>query len=150
MITPEPGFGFVRVSPGVLYLAPGSSRTFSLSMKEELYRECSSFGLSMSRICLHDNQDSPLHAMVILVLDKFLYPPHKHSWKHEGYFILEGECEFQTYQEDPTLSFNQKLSAGDVFLNDMDAYHSLIPKSNPLLYTEYTKGPFSEGLIQYL
>ena len=49
------------------------------------------------RLCLHTNENKKLMSMLILIRDKYIYPPHKHIWKDEMYTILKGNCIYQEF-----------------------------------------------------
>jgi len=136
-------------APGVMYL----STTFPIVNTHSidfLVQTATKEGRNIARICLHKNEQSSLMAMLIVVLNRYIYPPHRHSWKSECYSIMKGSCMLQIYEETGTIKKSISLTAGDVVMNEQQEFHALHPLSDVLVYVETTTGPFRQDGLEYL
>ena len=115
-----------------------------------LIRECGLEKISLARCCLHLREDSSLMTMIIVIINKYVYPIHRHDWKDESYTILEGYCRFKEYRADGSLISEVKLRRGDTIMNNSQNYHSIEPESNILGYVENTTGPFNGRRPEFL
>ena len=104
----------------------------------------------MARCCLHENEDSLLMSMVIVVLNKYTYPAHKHSWKDESYTILRGRCEYQEFDEEGNLLLSSILSENETLLNTNRNFHLLKPSTKIMAFIETTMGPFKANKLEFL
>ena len=83
-----------------------------------LMEESKKHNLKLARMCLHKSHESILMAMLILVRDNYIYPPHRHSWKDEVYTILRGSCDYYEYTESGSVVSCHRLQEGSTFLNN--------------------------------
>ena len=98
--------------------------------------------LNLARVCLHENEESQLMAMVIMIRNRFTYPAHRHIWKDECYSIIEGSCKYVEYSNNGKIISTHDLEAGCTFLNKEKRFHTLVPTSDILVFLESTTGPF--------
>jgi cupin fold WbuC family metalloprotein len=110
-----------------------------------LVNECKKEKLNISRICLHDDHNSEVMAMLVVVVNRFRYPIHKHKWKDEVYFLLRGKAIFEGYSNEGGLILQKRMETGNVILNNMQSFHALVPLTNVLAFVETTKGPFKQS-----
>lgn len=115
---------------------------------DELEKVSRKLNLNIARICLHDDNSSELMAMAIIVLDRFVYPAHRHIWKDETYTILKGECIYQEFTEDKQLISEVLLNRGDCLINNSKLYHRIVPRTDMLCFIEHTIGPFTNRPIE--
>ena len=104
--------------------------------------------LKIARICLHNDNSSKLMAMAIVVLDKYIYPTHRHNWKDETYTILRGKCLYQEFSENKQLVTEVLMNQGDCILNDSRLFHRIVPCTDVLCFIEHTIGPFTNRPIE--
>ena len=119
-------------------------------VKGFLKRICKERELNMCRYCMHKDEQSLLMAMMIVVRNKYLYPPHRHKWKDETYTILEGSCEYIEYEENGKECSRIFLTEGDFIFNRNRRFHALIPSTDVLVFIEHTTGPFDGRENEYL
>lgn len=117
---------------------------------KELKRMMEIQELKIARYCYHENEDSSLMAMIIVVKDKYEYPIHRHGWKDESYIILEGECTYEEYSKDGKKEAEEQLKSGDFYYNGNRGFHCLRPTTNLLCYIEHTVGPFKAQKLDYI
>jgi len=102
-----------------------------------------------SRICLHKNENSKIHEMLIMHKTGAYVRPHKHTAKTESFILLKGKLK--------VIVFNNK---GDIFkIIDMEPigsskifyykmqksyFHSFIIEKESFFF-EITKGPFKKN-----
>ena len=106
--------------------------------------------LKIARYCCHKDEDAALMAMIIVVKDRYEYPIHRHRWKDESYYIIEGQCSFEEYSKGGIKEKKIKLGTGDFYYNNNRGFHCLRPETNSLCYIEHTVGPFGAKKLEYL
>ncbi|EMJ47982.1 WbuC family cupin fold metalloprotein [Leptospira santarosai] len=102
-----------------------------------------------ARICSHPNSNEFLQEMFIVHPKGTYVRPHKHINKSESMMILEGEVDFITFEEtgeiDRVLNMGS-YNTGKIFYDSMRSsiYHTLLIRSEWLVFLEITKGPFKK------
>jgi len=140
---------YLQQKPGV-YFSSDRSIIGSDDQIQFLSSVCENESLSMARICFHNNHDSPLMVMLIVVISRFVYPAHKHIWKDELYTLLQGTCFYEQYTDSGLLEFRQPLLPSQSFLNCNKAFHSIVPTTDLLAFLEVTTGPFTNQSLEIL
>ena len=100
-----------------------------------------------ARLCLHHETDDPVHEMFIVFCEDSLVPIHKHLNKSESFHVIEGELDIVIFDDDGNLVRRVEMGppgSGKSFLYRMsvDAWHSVIPRSEFVAIHETTTGPF--------
>lgn len=132
---------FKKIQKGVFY----SDNKISLANKKAvdfLVKAGKDENLDLLRLCLHENKKSKLMSMLIVVLNYYFYPPHRHLWKDESYTIIEGECVYIEYNENGKIIEHVFMHEGDSLLNRNGHFHSFKPLSDKFVFMENTTGPF--------
>tara|TARA_Y100001968_G_scaffold333701_1_gene398487 strand:+ start:2089 stop:2577 length:489 start_codon:yes stop_codon:yes gene_type:complete len=106
--------------------------------------------LNILRLCLHESEESKLMTMLIVILNQYLYPPHRHSWKDESYTIIKGECIYKEYDCKGKIISHVKMKEGDTLLNCHGKFHTFVPLSDKFIFVENTIGPFSNQPLEFL
>lgn len=117
---------------------------------ETLLDYCQLQSMQMARVCFHRDKHSELMAMLIVLIRKYCYPPHRHRAKSESYIVCKGQCNYTTYNENGSVSSKVRMLAGDYIYNDGIQYHSLEPLTDMLAFIEHTRGPFKAGQNEFL
>lgn len=104
-----------------------------------------------ARICSHQRIDDPLHEMLIVLAKDSYVRPHKHLGKPESMYVLEGRVDFLLFDEAGRLETRIPMGgydSGKSFYHYMHQthYHSLLVRSEYLVYHEVTQGPFDPEL----
>jgi len=106
------------------------------------------------RLCSHPVLTDELHEMIIVLRKNVCVPPHKHPGKSESIHIIEGLADAIVFNDDGTIF--QVLPLGDcssrrVFYCRMNSsvYHTLLIRSEFLIFHETTNGPFQKGNTQF-
>ena len=99
------------------------------------------------RLCTHRSPNDPLHEMFIVHMRDCYVRPHKHLGKSESMTILEGEVDVVLFDEDGSIRQVVRMGApdtGKVFYQRLSdpIYHTLIIRSEFLVFKECTEGPF--------
>jgi len=101
------------------------------------------------RYCSHASGDDSLHEMFIVHPKDAYVRPHMHIDKIESMLILDGEADYIIFDDDG--SINRSIQMGDFKSNKpfyhtirKDQFHSLIIKSEWLIFLEITNGPFDK------
>jgi len=102
-----------------------------------------------ARFCAHLHTDELVHQMFIAHARDTYIRPHKHINRDESMLVLEGEVDYITFSENGTVLDVKILGtyeSGKPFFHTIgpDQYHSLIIRSNWLVFLEVAKGPFSK------
>lgn len=138
--------------------------TFKIENEEVLYANCSQFEIDKQdisnlielaknnnskkiRICSHYNPNENLHEMIIVHNKDTYVKPHKHINKSETMIILDGEVDYILFDNDGQLKKLVNMStydSGECFYQTTREaeYHSLIIKSEWIVFIEITNGPF--------
>ena len=102
------------------------------------------------RLCTHLNQIDLLHEMIIVHEKSAYVRPHKHPGKSESTHIIEGIVDVVLF--DDVGRINQVIKMGDYasgkpFFYRMatPTYHTLIIRSDVLVFHETTDGPFDKN-----
>ena len=102
------------------------------------------------RYCAHRSLDDSQHEMFIVHTKDCYVRPHKHLGKAESMTILEGEVDVVLFDEDGTLRKTISMAAqnsGKAFYQRLSdpIYHTLIIRTDFLVFHEITEGPFVRG-----
>jgi len=99
------------------------------------------------RICAHKRTDDPLHEMLIVHTKDTYVRPHKHFNKSESFHVIEGIVDVIVFDETGTVA--EVIEMGDFasgrrfyYRIDAPVYHTLIIRSDVLVFHETTSGPF--------
>ena len=102
------------------------------------------------RLCSHHRLEDKLHEMLIVHRKNVCVPPHKHPTKSESIHIIEGLVDVVVFNDDGSIL--QVLPLGDyhsgrIFYCRMNTsvYHTLLIRSEILIFHETTNGPFHKG-----
>jgi len=106
------------------------------------------------RLCSHPDLTDKLHEMIIVIRKNICVPPHKHPKKSESIHIIEGLADVVIFNDDGTI--NQVLPLGEYgsgrfFYCRMNSsvYHTLLIRSEFLIFHETTNGPFQKDSTQF-
>ena len=136
-----------RVAPEVLY-ATQPVATVGMQDVDELKELALTNPRGRMRLCLHPSVQHRLHEMLIVQCKNTYVRPHKHVAKAESLLVLEGEVDVVLFDEDGSPMTVAHLSnpAGDdgLFYHRINEslYHTLIIRSETLVFHEITSGPF--------
>lgn len=140
--------GLREVTPGVFYATGGPVVLADSDLVLFLKEATKLAPLRRARLCAHPDADADQHDMVIVSHRDTYVAPHRHSSKSETLLVLEGEAHIILFDEDGTAirSFPMAPFGGDLpFFYRMPAgtFHSLVIKTEYLVFVESTKGPFT-------
>jgi cupin fold WbuC family metalloprotein len=99
------------------------------------------------RLCAHRSPKDPLHEMFIVHMRDCYVRPHKHLGKVESMVVLEGEVDVVLFNDDGSICRIISMgtqSSGKVFYQRLaePIYHTLLIRSEFLVFHEITEGPF--------
>lgn len=102
------------------------------------------------RLCSHKNIDENIHEMLIVHTRDTYVRPHKHLNKIESFTIIEGEADVILFDEEGNVVETIKMGEYGSGLNfyyriDDPYYHTLVIKSDVLVFHEVTNGPFDRS-----
>jgi len=111
---------------------------------------CSKNSSGKIRLCTHRSVSDNLHEMFIIHKKNYYVRPHKHINLIESMFVLEGEVDYISFDNDGNIKNVLKMGdqrSGKAFYNRLDkpSYHMLIIKSDFLIFHEITNGPFDKS-----
>lgn len=126
-----------------------SERMFSLDSNNiaELKAAASENRRKRIRFCSHASPDELVHEMLILQPQGVYIRPHLHLDKPESMLILEGMADYVTFDNGgevlSQMSMGDYRSGRPFYQSTREAqYHTLIVRSEWLVFLEITKGPF--------
>lgn len=99
------------------------------------------------RLCAHRNATDALHEMLIVHERDAYVRPHKHVGKPESMHIIEGAADLVVMDDDGVPRRVVQMgdyASGKAFYHRIDAaaYHTLLIRSDVLVFHETTSGPF--------
>ncbi|WP_445775342.1 WbuC family cupin fold metalloprotein [Shewanella sp.] len=99
------------------------------------------------RLCAHRSPQDSLHEMFIVHMRDCYVRPHKHLGKVESMAVLEGEVDMVLFHDDGSIRRMIPMgtqSSGKVFYQRLadPVYHTLLIRSEFLVFHEITEGPF--------
>jgi len=101
------------------------------------------------RLCTHKDVNDKVHEMIIVHTKDTYVMPHKHLDKSEAFHIIEGEADVVILDDDGTvrkvISMGEYSSGKNFYYRLSEPfYHTLLIKSDIIVFHEATKGPFSK------
>ena len=102
------------------------------------------------RLCAHLSIDDAVHEMLIVHTKGTYIRPHKHPNKSESFHMIEGDLDIVVFDEDGKvleLIEMGEYSSGSRFYWRLSEsfYHTVIPKSDVVVFHETTSGPFERA-----
>lgn len=103
-----------------------------------------------ARLCTHRNTKDLLHEMFIVHTRDTYIRPHKHLGKPESFHVIEGTVDVVVFEEDggvrEVIKMGEYLSGRPFYYRISDPlYHTLIIRSDVLVFHETTSGPFNRA-----
>jgi len=100
------------------------------------------------RLCTHKDVDDKLHEMFIVHGKDAYVRPHKHLHKSESFHVIEGEVDVVLFDDSGNITEVIKMgeySTGRNFYFRIAEpyYHTLLIRSDILVFHETTNGPFN-------
>lgn len=144
---------FKKVSEEVYYANDRLTKCDSVTI-EDLKLEASKRPRKRVRLCTHDEVSNKLHEMLIVHEKGCYVRPHKHLGKVESIHIIEGAVDILFFDEEGAINQVIKMGAinsGLTFYLRIDAplYHTLLIRSEVLVFHETTNGPFERDHTVY-
>jgi cupin fold WbuC family metalloprotein len=106
------------------------------------------------RLCAHNDQSDLLHEMLIVHQKGAYVRPHRHHCKSESTHIVEGSVDVVLFFDDGRIE--QIISMGDYKSDKIfyyriakPIYHTLIVRSDFLVFHETTNGPFDRSTTNF-
>jgi cupin fold WbuC family metalloprotein len=102
------------------------------------------------RLCTHNSPSDALHEMFIVHTNETYVRPHKHIGKAESFSVLEGETDLVLFEDDGAVRQIIRMGppgSGRKFYHRLASpvFHSLLIRSDILVFHEITQGPFLRG-----
>jgi cupin fold WbuC family metalloprotein len=106
------------------------------------------------RLCTHKDPKDSLHEMFIIHAKECYVRPHRHIAKIESFAVLEGEADAVFFNNDGSvrnvLALGEIGSGKQFYYRIADPiYHSLVIKSEFLVFHEVTEGPFVRNKTEF-
>jgi cupin fold WbuC family metalloprotein len=137
------------VNPEVLY-ADDRLVTVSRGQIGELVAAARSNPRARIRLCAHRAPGDALHDMLIVHGRSAYVRPHRHLDRAESFHVIDGRADLVLFDEGGTVS--EVIALGDfasglAFFYRMSdpTYHTLLIRSDVLVFHEATTGPFKPG-----
>ena len=116
---------------------------------ENIFNNLEFSSTGTKRICLHENDLSSLHVMLIEISTNTSYPPHSHKDGDEYFFLIYGEIDLLIWlngkESDPIkFNINSYNSINKIVKIPKNTIHMTIPKTKSR-YLEIKPGPFDKS-----
>jgi cupin fold WbuC family metalloprotein len=102
------------------------------------------------RLCAHKEPEQKLHEMLIIHERSAYVRPHKHPGKSESMHVISGQVDVVIFDDAGEIS--RVIEMGDYasglpfyYRVDTPIFHTLIIRSDVLVFHEITDGPFQPG-----
>jgi cupin fold WbuC family metalloprotein len=107
-----------------------------------------------ARFCSHSHPDETLHEMFIVHKRNTYVRPHRHLCKPESMLVLEGIVDYIMFDENGEISDVVRMDdyrSGNCFYQSIrkEYFHSLLIRSEQLVFLEITKGPFCKADTEF-
>jgi len=119
-------------------------------LKEKMRKD----NLERIRVCIHEDRDSPVHEMFIVLKKGNYVRPHRHLNKSESFYLVEGRA--IAFFFDKKGNILEKMELGEFnagkqhgYRINSAIYHSVVPVSSYLVFHEVTSGPFCKNFTEY-
>lgn len=106
------------------------------------------------RLCAHDTPENALHEMLIVHERSAYVRPHKHPGKSESMHVISGRVDLIVLDDNGAVT--QVIEMGDyasglTFYERIEkpVFHTLIIRSDVLVFHETTNGPFQLGTTMF-
>lgn len=112
---------------------------------ERLTRAALAHPWHRARACMHRSVESPLQEMIIALTRDCVFSPHRHPQKEESIHMIDGELTVVVYSDDGRETRRISLTPVSIFAYRLceHSYHTVIPRSDVVIYHETTSGPWS-------
>ena len=104
-------------------------------------------GRGRFRLCIHRDSMEKQQEMLIVHPRCAYVPPHKHMGKPESLLVLRGKADYFLFDNDGIVT--EKIELGDQYSKKCfffrvaePKYHSMLIRSEELVFMETTQGPF--------
>ncbi len=102
------------------------------------------------RLCAHTDVEDKLHEMFIVLLKESYIRPHKHLNKAESLHVIEGSVDVVFFDETGNITdvipMGEYASGRRFYYRVAEpAYHTLLVRSDLLIFHETTQGPFKRS-----
>ena len=139
---------YIKESDEVLY-AIDEIKWLSSQDINELIKLAKNNNNKRVRICAHQNISNNLHEMFIVHLKDCYVRPHFHLKKSESLYVIQGELDMVLFNEIGEINKVVEMGSfesGKQFYQRIDGPvpHTLIIKSDYLVFHEVTNGPFNK------
>ncbi len=149
---------WLKVGDGVFAPRDGDSGSIVSIGTEEIQAlklEAEKSEKKRARLCAHIDNSSPLHQMIIVIMEESYVRPHRHANKIESFHLIEGEMDVVIFSDDGKIletifmkAFPQR--GGSVFYRlNKSLFHTVLVRSKVVVFQEITEGPFEPGGSQY-
>ncbi len=131
-----------------VYFAAGDVVHATRSDFEFLQQAAADSPRRRARVCAHKDAEEILHEMIVVLKRDSYLIPEKHFVKRESYHVIEGLADVVIFDEEGEIKDVVRLGdygSGRSFyfrVRASDFYHSVLIRSDHLLYHESATGPF--------
>lgn len=138
-----------KVNPEVLY---GDQPIIRISVEDiqALKEKAGHNPHKRIRVCAHRGIEDTVHEMFIVLARDTYIPPHKHLGKSESFHVVEGIVDVVVFEEGGSvrevIKMGEHASGRPFYYRISDPlYHTLIIRSDFLVFHETTSGPFNRA-----
>jgi len=107
-----------------------------------------------ARICLHLGPEAPIHEMLIAFCSTSYVRPHRNVRSSKSYYVIEGKMLVLIFDDAGQVMRRIELISGQLgkpFLCrlNVNCWHTIISRSDELVFLETNGGPFFKELEEY-
>mgnify|MGYP001554099225 CR=1 FL=1 len=104
-----------------------------------------------ARICAHKDDAAGVQEMIIMINRASYVCPHRHDNKCESFHLIEGSADIVVFKENGEIEQVIPFSQDGAFFYRLDTprFHTVVPRSENIIFHEVTNGPFVRNATQY-
>lgn len=104
-----------------------------------------------ARICAHKDDAAGIQEMIIMINHASYICPHRHEGKSESFHLIEGSADIVVFDGDGEIERVIPFSQNGAFFYRLDTarFHTVVVRSENIIFHEVTNGPFIRGATQY-
>lgn len=137
-----------------VYYAKGDVVRINKEQIQWLKGEMRKDNLERIRVCIHEDTDSTIHEMFIVLKKGNYVRPHRHLNKSESFYMVEGSAIAFFFNKEGNIV--EKMELGEFnagkqlgYRINSAIYHTVVPVSSYLVFHEVTSGPFRKDFTEY-
>jgi cupin fold WbuC family metalloprotein len=140
----------IKINPEVFFV-DGEIAALGMNDLDFLVDAATASPRHRARVCAHQDPEEVLHEMLVVMTRESYLIPEKHFVKVESYHIIQGQADVVIFDDAgeivDVIEIGDAASGKRFFfrVRKSDFYHSLVIRTDLLVYHESATGPFRKA-----